>query len=329
MARKDEIMKNEIHLSVIIPTRNNAGLLDRTLTSLEYQQYPGEQFEIIVIDNGSSDNTPAICKSWASRLRNFNCVSEPEPGLHRGRNLGMKLAKADILVYTDDDIQAEPSWLQSIAETFKDPEVGLVTGNNYPDYESTPPAWLIDMKQQLPFGWAIPPLSIMDFGTEQRIIDSKYVWGCNYSIRKDLLQEIGGFHPDGMPNELLHLRGDGESYVSAEVDRRHRSAMFIPGASINHFVPASRMTENYLRNRGYRQGVSKSYAVIRKCGGLTLNSVARLFISVIKSTIVGFASRNKGKNALLSGYARGILWHKWHCRRNAEIITWILKKDYM
>lgn len=139
-------MNTDIQLSVIIPTRDHADILDRTLASLVHQQYPNEQFEIIVIDNGSTDNTPAVCETWANRFRHFRSVFEPEPGLHVGRNLGMKLAQSDIVVYTDDDVQAEPSWLQSIAQAFEDPDVYLVGGNNFPDYECTPPTWLEGMK---------------------------------------------------------------------------------------------------------------------------------------------------------------------------------------
>lgn len=318
-----------MQLSVIIPTRNHADLLERTLASLSRQQYPSERFEIIVIDNGSADRTPAVCESWAARFPHFSCVFESEPGLHVGRNLGMKLAEADILVYTDDDIQAEPSWLASIAQAFEDPEVALVGGNNLPDYESPSPPWLEGMKRQVPLGWALPALSLLDFGSEPSDIDPGYVWGCNYSIRKSLLMEIGGFHPDGMPTELLHLRGDGESYVSSEVLRRGKRVWFSPGATIRHFVPASRMTASYLRHRGFRQGVSKTYAVIRKSQGLTLRSTVRLLMSVIKSRAAGLVSRNQGRIALLGGYVEGILWQMQYCRRQPDTISWILKTDYM
>lgn len=180
----------------------------------------------------------------------------------------------------------------------------------------------------MPFGWALPALSILDFGTEPRDIGSEHVWGCNYSIRKTLLMDIGGFHPDGMPKELLHLRGDGESYVSAEVMRRGKRIRFVPGASIRHFTPASRMTQDYLLNRGFRQGVSKTFAVIRESGGLTLGATARLFTSIIKLRAAAFSSRNPGTRAMLSNWAKGISWHMQYCRKNPDTITWILKENY-
>lgn len=318
-----------MRISVIIPTRNHAALLEKTLASLARQQYPAWEFEIIVIDNGSSDTTPEVCEAWRARIPNLRRAFEPNPGLHVGRHLGLKLAQGDILVYADDDIQAEPCWLDSIAEAFEDPEVGLVGGNNLPDYESVPPAWLEGLKRRLPFGWAIPPLSILDFGAEPRDIDPHYVWGCNYGIRKELLLQIGGFHPDGMPADLQHLRGDGESHVSNQVALRGKRIRFAPGATIRHFTPASRMTDGYLQDRGRRQGVSKTYTIIRRFGGLNFHAMAVLVLVIAKSRVLALTSSNKGERALLKGYAEGILRHMRHCRRNPDTIAWILKKDYM
>jgi glycosyltransferase involved in cell wall biosynthesis len=318
-----------MRLTVIIPSRNNACLLDRMLASVACQQFPDEQFEIIAIDNGSTDDTSAVCEAWEARFRNFRRVFEPEPGLHVGRNLGLTLARANILVYVDDDIQAEPLWLKGIAEAFNHPGVGLVGGNNQPDFESQPPPWLEQMKQRFSYGWALPSLSLLDFGISPRDISPAYVWGCNYSIRKDILMQIGGFHPDGMPKELIHLRGDGESFVSAEVVRLGMRVRFAPAASIRHFTPKSRMTETYLRDRGFRQGISKTYAVIRKYRGLKLSASTVLILSVIKSLCGRFASSNPGTKAMLTGYIDGILWHLRHCQSNADTIRWILKKNYM
>lgn len=322
-------MGANIKLSVVIPTRNHAELLDRTLASLASQQYPCELFEVLVIDNGSSDSTPAVCEGWAARFKSFRRVFEPEPGLHVGRNLGMTLAREAILVYADDDIQADPEWLQSIAKAFEDPAVGLVGGNNLPDYESAPPGWLEGLKMRLPFGWAIPPLSVLDFGVEPRDVEPQYVWGCNYSIRKNLLLEIGGFHPDGMPANLEHLRGDGESYVSREVAGRGYRILFVPGASIRHFTPASRLTVEYLKNRGLRQGISKTYTVIRESGGLGVRATLILLLAALKSYAVASVSSNLGRQSLLKGYVKGILSHMRHCGRNLDTISWILKRHYM
>lgn len=314
---------------MIIPTRNQAVLLDRALRSIALQDLPEEQFEVIVVDNGSTDTTAKICETWSSKFSHFRSVYASEPGLHVGRNLGMQLAQADIVVYTDDDIKAEPSWLESIVEAFEDANVGLVGGNSLPDYETAPPLWLEGLKQHFSFGWAIPPLSLLDFGIADREVSWTYVWGCNYSIRKQLLFEIGGFHPDGMPPDLMHLRGDGESYVSSEVIRRGKCVRFTPGATIHHFTPISRMTATYMWERGFRQGISKTYSTIRRFGRLGFREATALWISIIKSGLASCGTSNEGKKSLLNGYIAGIRWHMRHCRSNADTLAWILKSDYM
>ena len=122
------------------------------------------KFEIIVIDNGSTDDTAARCNAFSQRTQHFNYRYEQAPGLHIARHLGMRLAKGDVLVYTDDDIQARSSWLASIRASFQDHRVGLVGGKIEPDYESEPPPWVLSMWRRTRYGTMLPQYSVLDFG---------------------------------------------------------------------------------------------------------------------------------------------------------------------
>ena len=95
-------------ISVIIPTRNRASLLKSCLASLCHQS-PQVNFEILVVDNGSSDSTQEVIKDYQLRIPNLICIYAPEPGLHIGRHAGMRAANGDLLVFADDDIEALPS----------------------------------------------------------------------------------------------------------------------------------------------------------------------------------------------------------------------------
>ncbi|MEJ2723828.1 MAG: glycosyltransferase family A protein, partial [Deltaproteobacteria bacterium] len=202
-------------LSVIIPTRNRARHLMRALSSLNEQTCEAESFEILVVDNGSTDNTREVCEAYRSLFPNFQYLYDSRPGLHAGRHLGMKRAKADILVYADDDISAFPTWLESIAYGFQDPRVALVGGKNLPLFELDPPRWLTDMwEKPRTDGRILGYLSIMDLGDQIKEITPFLVFGCNFSVRKNVIYEAGGFHPDAMPEELIRYRGDGETHIS-------------------------------------------------------------------------------------------------------------------
>lgn len=188
--------------SVIIPTRNRAELLRACLESLCRQTLEMDRFEVIVVDNGSTDRTKEVVGQFTNILP-VRCIDAPAPGLHVGRHAGMRSARSQVLMFADDDIKASPTWIASVVSAFADPSVGLVGGNNYPDFECEPPGWLRTWwNMPVGKGKALGYLSILDFGKLDGPIDPSYVWGCNFSIRASALAEVGGFHPDGMPDEL-------------------------------------------------------------------------------------------------------------------------------
>ena len=199
------------------------------------------------------------------KIPNLRYYYDSTPGLHVGRHFGVRHARSDILVYADDDIEAFPPWLEAIAENFEDTETVLVGGKNLPKFESDPPDWLLDMWRTNGNGSKILGyLSLLDLGEKQKEISPQYVFGCNFSIRKSVLLEAGGFHPDAFPQELIRFRGDGESYVSNYIKSKKLTTVYNPKASVYHWVPKTRMTVEYLCHRAFIQGISDSYTDFRK-----------------------------------------------------------------
>ena len=254
-----------LRLSVIIPTRNRADLLRKTLKSIALQTFPFDEFEVIVVDNGSTDNTKQIVENCINDIKNIRYLYDPIPGLHVGRHRGLKEAKAELLVYADDDIEAFPEWLEGVWESFRDSNVVLAGGKNLPKWETEPPYWIYEMWMDInDYGHSLWYLSILDFGNEIIEIDPGYVWGCNFSIRKKTLLEAKGFHPDGFPQDMIKYRGDGETSVSDYIRKKNYKTIYNPKASVYHFVPKNRMTLDYFCKRAFNQGISDSYTEIRK-----------------------------------------------------------------
>lgn len=329
-------------LSVIIPTHNHCSLLQAALNSLEMQTLPRSDFEILVIDNGSTDNTKEIVELAQHRLGNVRYFYEPTPGLHVGRHLGLKMAKSDILVYADDDIEAFPTWLEAIAESFQDSEVVLVGGKNLPKWESDPPDWILKMWEPDKNGNRILGyLSILDLGNKEKEISPFYVFGCNFSIRKRVLLEASGFHPDGMPKELIIYRGDGETHVSRYIQAKGYKAFYNPKASIYHVIPRERLTIEYFGYRAFIQGISDSFSDIRKkykkdnYDNYETNTLALLkrCLRPLKRKINSLINPNawqkdKLNTCLGQAWLKGYNFHQDAIRQNPELLKWVLRDDY-
>ena len=318
-------------------------LLEKALESVLLQSFPQEEFEIIVADNGSSDCTKALCNAYKSRFSHFKYFFDETPGLHVGRHRGLKEAASDILVYADDDIQALPSWLEAIWASFQDPAVMLVGGNNYPLYEHEPPAWMQRLwdDSATADGRCYGYLSILDFGSEEKGIDPQHVFGCNFSIRKNILLEAGGFHPDSMPQELIRFRGDGETAVSEYLQNKSYTAVFNPQASVRHAVTRERMTREYLKKRSFNQGISDSFTALRAGdpGGPApdagtpheaADSIPAGIGRAVKALGRGFSSRIFGDihQDIRAAYLDGYNYHQKQYRSDPEVRAWVHRMQY-
>jgi glycosyltransferase involved in cell wall biosynthesis len=298
-----------------------------------------QQFEVLVIDNGSTDDTPEVVAAVQRQAPNVGYFLEPRPGLHAGRHRGLKEAAGDLLVFADDDIRAEAGWLAAIAENFSDPGVVMVGGNNYPDFLVPPPLWLDSLwRQPSSGGQAISMLSVLSLPVGRREISPLMVWGCNFSIRRSVLLDIGGFHPDAMPPELIRFRGDGETHVSRQVAKRGLRCVFDSRASVYHAVPAERMTVEYFRKRAYNQGISDSYTQLRgedQTGNVApqgLRVFARRVAHALYARAREFWSPS-GESCeltreLKAGRQEGLAFHRMAYQQDAEVRGWVHKADY-
>lgn len=321
-----------IRLSVIIPTLNRAGLLDRTLGSITGQTLDERDFEILVIDNGSSDNTAEVCAKHAARFRHFRLLSCKDPGLHAGRHLGYRQAQGDFLTYADDDIIALPTWLSAVIEAFEDPKTGLVGGNDIPDFEVSPPDWVSHLWQPCKFGRYLAEYSLIQFHEGQYAIDPEFVFGCNFSVRRNLVGEAGGFHPDGFPASLAFFRGNGETALARRIAHLGYNAVFHASASVRHFVPAARMTLDYLEKRSYNEGISASFEQFRERGTANARRLNRHGTALWIKYLMG-ATRKDLRPEIAWRQYRGTLHgyndHVRELRRNEKLRAWCRLESYL
>jgi glycosyltransferase involved in cell wall biosynthesis len=112
---KEEGAEWTVRVSVLLPVRNGEPFLRQQLEALE-RQVCTFSWEVIVIDNGSSDVTPCTAEEFKDRLPNFQLLSEPTPGKSRALNLGMGAARGSQFIFVDSDDEAQPDYVQKMSE---------------------------------------------------------------------------------------------------------------------------------------------------------------------------------------------------------------------
>ncbi|MDR2055508.1 MAG: glycosyltransferase family 2 protein [Desulfovibrio sp.] len=311
-------------MSIIIPTQNRSSMLICLLNSLINQKLPSSVYEILVIDNAPTDNTEELVKCFIMQhpAYRIHYTYEEIPGLLSGRHHGLKEAHADILTFLDDDVVLEPEYTLHILRAFADNRVDIVGGPSIPRFEKEAPAWLEHYFHKEKNGMITCfPLSLLDFGNKAKDIAPEYVFGLNFSVRKQALCDLGGFHPDCYPQELLLLMGDGETGLTLKAKEQGMTARYEPGARVEHIIPASRLTEAYFKFRFFTQGISNSYTAIRRGNGISDIALPEYRAENIQNSEDRYAR-------IHNAYVDGFLYHQGAVRQNPELLSWVLRTTY-
>jgi glucosyl-dolichyl phosphate glucuronosyltransferase len=231
-----------MNITVILCTYNRAHRICAALESvLASVLSPGGEWEVLVVDNNSKDQTRAavneFCLRFPGRVR---YLFEAQQGLSNARNAGIREARGEIIAFTDDDVTMEPAWLQNLTASLHDgPWVGA-GGRILPPKDFTPPDWLtLD-------GGAMDSsgvLALFDLGTVPGEL-KKAPFGANMTFRKSVFEKYGGFRPDlGRCGNSLISNEDtefGERLMVAGERFRYQ-----PSAVVYHPVTKERLCKKY------------------------------------------------------------------------------------
>lgn len=248
---------SELSISAIICTHNRDRYLGAAIDSLLAQDLPdvdGLNFEVIVIDNASTDTTKQLVEARLGDPR-LKYVYESTLGLSTARNRGVQESSAEIIAYLDDDAVAEPYWLRELLKAYAENERLGVAGGRvtllWPD-EITPPVWISkDM---------MACLGAYDLGQEIVNITEPGLTprGLNYSLRRSFLEEIGGF--DAQLGRVGKKLLSNEELVMTELAlAKGWQVQYLPKALVAHNVAEERLQRNWFMKRSWWQGVSEFY----------------------------------------------------------------------
>jgi glycosyltransferase involved in cell wall biosynthesis len=230
-------------VSVVISTHNRCDLLPEAVTSVLGQDAESPPFELIIVDNNSTDGTRRVAEALIERGNGrLRYAFEPRQGLSYGRNAGVACARGRIVAFTDDDVRVAPDWVKSIVRALdSNPDVDFVGGKVLPRWPVRPPRWLT------PLHWS--PLAIADFGDEPLYVDLHRplcLVGASLAVRREVFDQFGGFDP-----EFQHDPGAVSAIEDHEFEQRLWSAgrrgLYVPEIVITAEVQPRRLEKRYHR----------------------------------------------------------------------------------
>jgi glycosyltransferase involved in cell wall biosynthesis len=240
--------------SVVLCTFNRAGLVADALDALLRQDPDTPPYEVIVVDNNSTDATPSLVERFASS-GTVRYLRETRPGVSHARNRGIREARAAIVAFTDDDVRVASNWIKHIVETFADrPHAAFIGGKVLPIWTVPPPAWLRAA--------GVAPLAIADYGDIAAPLDPRAprcLLSANLAIRREAFDRIGLF------SSSLQRVGDGiGSTEDQEIEQRLLAAgysgWYEPSLIVHALVPERRLHRNY--HRAWHLGHGRFYALM-------------------------------------------------------------------
>jgi len=236
-------MNEGFDISVLMTTHNRCTLLAEALKSLLNQEPGGPSYEVIIVDNNSTDQTRQTIESFIQGGHsNLRYVFEPRQGISYGRNAGITHALAPIIAFTDDDVLVATNWISNIKKALDEhSEVDFAGGKILPRWPHEPPSWLTRNHW-----W---PLALLDAGDDPFYVNAAnpmVLPTANAAFRREVFSRVGLFSTafSGREDHELILR----------LWREGRQGLYEPTIVVTADVQPARMTKSYHHRWNYMTG---------------------------------------------------------------------------
>ncbi|MBS0660581.1 MAG: glycosyltransferase [Verrucomicrobia bacterium] len=235
-------------VTVAIPTYNRAAILRQTLATLARQDFPPAEWELLVIDNASTDDTPAAVAEFAGSVPPPRYLREPAQGLNHARNRAIAEARGEVLIFGDDDILVRPDWVRQMSAPLLADltarRLGALGGEVIPVFPEGMPEYVRTWHRPLRFRADLGPVG-----------DRSSPMGANLAFRRAVFAEHGLFRTD-LDRKGGSLLSGGDSEMIARLRRAGLEIWFAPAAEVQHQMPATRTAFRYVARHAFDNGRS-------------------------------------------------------------------------
>jgi glucosyl-dolichyl phosphate glucuronosyltransferase len=250
-----------VRVTIAVPTHNRAGTFAQTLASLIALRLPEEvDAECVVVDNASTDATPAVVEEHAARAPfPMRRVVEPRLGSSFARNRAVDEAAGEFILFIDDDAVADPGWAVEMLAAMERRTLDAACGLVLPRWEAAPPRWLG------------PSLYVRFAVHDERAIASappavnemlRNYFSANVGFRRSCFERFGRFREDLGVTGGNPISGEDTELFSRVIEQGGAMG-FVPEARVFHLVPVARMNRAYLRRKAFAFGVGTAISGAR------------------------------------------------------------------
>lgn len=230
-----------VKLSLIIPTYNRGERLLKTLDSLVGQSLPNDLWEVVVVNNNSTDGTTALFELFAANHPEINAriVTETGQGVSYARNRGIAESYGEYIVAIDDDEVVVKDFLKEYYNLFEaHPDAMAAGGRILPQYETELPVWMSKYTER-------PIAGTVDFGDSLILFpEGKFFGGGNMGVRRVMFEKYGVFDTR-LGRSGTQLMGGEEKDLYMRFRNTGVKMYYLPDAIIYHLIPAERLTKEY------------------------------------------------------------------------------------
>ena len=245
-----------LKISAVVCTFNREKYLVKALDSLASQTLSADFFEVVIINNNSTDNTEKVCKEFHQKYSNiqYRYFIETNQGLSFARNRGIDESRAELVTFIDDDAWLDKNFLKELVDFMEQhSEVVSVGGTILLDYEDRRPNWQTKYLASL-FGY----FKYSDHCEAFKKTD--YPRGSNMTFRKSVFEQIGKFNT-ALGRIGQNLGGGEEKDIYQRIYSRGLTVYNLPTALVYHAVPVSRTSVDFIRKQAIGVGQSEWYRV--------------------------------------------------------------------
>jgi glycosyltransferase involved in cell wall biosynthesis len=244
-------------LTLLVCTFNRAGDLSELLRTALAQETDGTfTYEILVVDNNSTDDTRRVVDGFRARGHtNVRYLFEPRQGKSHALNTGLDAIRTPLYTIADDDFVLPPDWVQRIVDVFRGrPEVSFVSGKVLPFWQGTVPSWLTQDH------WSA--VALADYGDrefEASAANPVCLLACSFRLAD--VRAAGGYDA-ALGVSARQIGGVEDLEILQRLWNSGRKGLYVPAIHFQHKVGASRLTKRY--HRRWHAGHGRFYAALRE-----------------------------------------------------------------